>query len=249
MKSNIKIFFSIVILVILWQIIISLNLVSTLFFTSPFKIIISLYELIIEDSILVDVLLTFWRTFLAFILSVIIGTPIGMMIGYYKVGINLEIFVDFFRSIPPIALFPLFLFFFGIGDLSKIAVASFGGSMVIIVASIYGIRRINKNRLNLARKMGIKGRKLFTRVLLPDSLDNIFSGYRLAVSLCIILIIVTEMFLGGAKYGLGKRIIDAQMLYNIPELYALIFILGLMGYVLNKSFIIMENKIIHWRGN
>jgi len=246
---NIRVIIILIGVIVIWQIVTSLNLVSTLFFASPIAIIISLYDLFTKGPMIIDIFSTFWRTLLAFSFSVAIGTPLGILIGYYyKFGLSIETLLDFLKSIPPVTLFPLFLFFFGIGDLSKIAVSAFAGAMIIIVTSMYGIRQINKNRLNLAKKIGIKGKKLFMKVLLPESLDHIFSGYRVAASFCLILIIVTEMFLGGAQYGLGRSIIDAQMLYDIPKLYALIFLSGLLGYLLNKSFIIVENKIVHWRG-
>jgi len=68
-----------------------------------------------------------------------------------------------------------------------------------------------------------------------------------AASFSLILTVVTEMFLGGARFSLGKRLIDAQMLYNIGELYALIMLTGIIGYMLNLSFIELENRIVHWR--
>jgi NitT/TauT family transport system permease protein len=247
---NKKMILIVIVIIFVWEIVTSLNLVSSLFFASPASISYNLIELFAQDTVLLDLFATFWRTVAAFIISVIIGTPLGVSIGYFnKEGLSIETFLDFLRSIPPIALFPLFIFFFGIGDLSKIAVGAFAGTMIITIASIYGVKQINKIRLNLARKIGLKGKRLFVKVLLPESLDNIFGGYRVAASFCLILVIVTEMFLGGAEFGLGKRLIDAQMLYNIPQLYALIFISGVIGHLLNKSFVIAENRVIHWRGN
>ncbi len=250
MKMNrIKFILVMIIILVIWEVITYLGIAPPLFFASPISIIKSSINMFSSSSIYSDIFATLFRTLLAFIFSIIMGTPLGILIGYYsKEKFGIETLVDFLRSIPPIALFPLFIFFFGIGNISKIAVSTFSGTMIIIISGIYGAKQINQIRLKLARKIGLKGRRLFLKVLFPESLDNIFSGYRVAISFCFILVIVTEMFLGGANSGLGKTLIDAQMLYDIPKLYALIFICGLIGYSINKSFFIIENKIIHWRG-
>jgi len=232
-----------------WEAATSLGFAPSLFFASPSSICLGVFELLITGSAGADIISTAWRTLAAFIISAAAGTPLGISIGYLcKAGVSIETFLDFLRSIPPIALFPLFIFFFGIGDASKVAVGAFTGTMIIAIAAMYGVRQANMLRLEMARKIGLRGKTLFAKVLLPESLGSIFGGYRVAASFCLILVIVTEMFLGGADSGLGKRLIDAQMLYDIPQLYALIFISGAMGYILNKSFLIIENRAIHWRG-
>lgn len=249
MKMNKIAFVFFVVGLIIWELVIQLDFVSPLFFTSPILIIQSLGNMLSSSSIYSDTFMTLFRTLLAFILSVFIGTPLGIFIGYYNTErFGVETLVDFVRSIPPIALFPLFIFFFGIGNISKIAVSTFAGTMIVTVSGVYGAKQINQTRLKLVKKIGVRGRELFSKVLFPESFDNVFNGYRVAISFCFILVIVTEMFLAGADAGLGKSLIDAQMLYDIPRLYALIFVCGFIGYSINKSFFILENKLIHWRG-
>ncbi len=239
----------IAVITVVWQAIVSTNLVSTTFIAAPIEIFFCLVNMFAKGSIWSDISATFWRTLIAFLISAAIGTPLGIAVGYIrKVGYSIELLLDFLRSLPAIALFPLFILFFGIGDESKIAVAAFMGTLVITVAAMQGTKQIKKTRLQLVKKLGLKGGKIFFRFLLPESLPMIFSGYRLAVSFCLILIIVTEISLGGQQ-GLGARLIDAQMLYNIAELYALIIIMGIIGYLLNNSFIQLEKRVVHWRGN
>ncbi len=236
-------------LIIMWQAAASTSFVSPIFLAPPFDVFLSLAGLFASGNILQDFGATLWRTVLAFVISAGFGTVLGISIGYFRgVGKHIEMLLDFLRSIPPIALFPLFLLFFGIGELSKIAVGAFAGTMIVAVAAIYGTKRISRDRLALARKLGLRRQNLFRKFLLPESLHDLFGGYRLAVSICLVLVIVTEMFLGGAKYGLGVRLIDAHMFYNTAELYALIIIAGAIGYALNTSFAAVENRMIHWRG-
>ena len=231
-----------------WQCLSWAGLLPELFFASPLQILYSACGLFAGGSIWPDFGSTVWRVFVAFVLAAVTGTPAGISIAYFKrVGYSTEVLMEFLRSIPPIALFPLFIFFFGIGDTSKIAVGFFSGTMIIAIAAMYGTKQINRTRLLLAKRMGLGGSRLFFRVLLPESLPTIIGGYRLAASICLILVITTEMFLG-SNLGLGVRLVDARMLYDIPQLYALIAIAGATGYAINMLFLMLEKRIVHWQG-
>ena len=88
----------------------------------------------------------------------------------------------------------------------------------------------------------------FTKIILPESLTYIFAGLRIAVSYGMVIVIFSEMFVG-TDSGLGRRIIDTQTVYKIPEMYAAIIVTGLIGYALNKFAIYTEKRIIHWKAN
>jgi NitT/TauT family transport system permease protein len=95
--------------------------------------------------------------------------------------------------------------------------------------------------------MKVKGFELFRKVIFSEALPQIFSGLRVAISLSLIIVIVTEMFIG-TNAGLGKRIIDAQLVYQTASMYAAILMTGLIGFVLNKAMMALENKVVHWKG-
>ncbi|MBT3406157.1 ABC transporter permease [Candidatus Woesearchaeota archaeon] len=235
-------------IILIWQFSSSLELVNALFLPGPWTVFSELVGLCLSAEILPDVGATFVRVFVSFFLAIIIGTPIGMMMGYFKkVYYSLEFVVDFFRSIPATALFPLFLLFFGIGDAAKIAIAVWGSTLIIVVNSMYGVKHANKLRLRAARAYKAKGFKLFRHVILPESLPEIVTGYRLGVSLCLIIVIVVEMFIG-TNVGLGHRILDAQLVYKIPEMYSAIILTGVLGYAINKLFMLLEKKVLHYSG-
>jgi len=235
-------------IIALWQAVVSFGILSGLFIASPLEIVSRLAELFLKGIIWQDIAGTGWRTLVAFAFSACLGTVLGISSGYFKKARHsTEPIIDFLRSMPPIALLPLFIFALGIGDWAKIGVSAFMGTMIVTVAAMQGTKQVKKARLLLARKLGLRGRKLFTQFLLPETLPAIFPGYRLAASLCLILTIMAEMFLGG-EFGLGKRLVDAQMLYRVPELYALIIIAGILGYSVNLVLLLLETKTVHWKG-
>jgi NitT/TauT family transport system permease protein len=87
----------------------------------------------------------------------------------------------------------------------------------------------------------------FTKVILPETLPQVFVGLRTAVSIALILVVVTEMFIG-TTLGLGYRIYNDQLMYKTSEMYALILLVGIIGYVLNQCFALAEKKLVHWGG-
>ncbi len=236
------------VLLLVWELLSFFHLFNVLFIPSPISIGISMIKLLSYVLFLENVGITVYRVLAAFMISIVIGVPVGMLMGYYKhIFDSLEFIVEFFRSIPATALFPLFLFFFGINEASKIASAVFGATLIIIVNTMAGVRFANKLRIQSAKVYKAKGYKLFRHVLLPEALPEILTGFRISLSICFVIIILVEMFIG-TNLGLGRVIIDAQQVYEIPKMYAAIFITGVIGFLGNKSLFIIEKKMLHYTG-
>jgi len=236
------------ILLCLWQVISSLKLISPLFVASPYDVFAHLVNSLADGSMVGDIVSTLYRVLVGFGFAVVIGVPLGLLMGYSsKIYNALEFTVEFFRGIPTTALFPLFLLVFGIGDQAKFAVTAWGAGLVILINSMYGVHLGKELRVRVAKTMKVKGFELFRKVIFPEALPQIFSGFRVAISLSLIIVIVTEMFIGTTS-GLGKRIIDAQLVYQTADMYAAIFMTGAIGFLLNKIMMLVENNIVHWKG-
>jgi len=234
------------VIIAIWQIISILNLVNPILMPSPVSVFSTLFKILLSGEILVDVAMTLVRTFAGFFLSLVIGIPLGILMGYHKKVYNyLGFLVDFFIGMPHVALFPLFLLLFGIGDEAKIMVVVLASSLFILVNTMYGIRYANKLRIITSKIMKVSGFDMFRKVMIMEAMPYIFAGMKVALSFSLVLIIATEMLIG-TNVGLGYKIINAQLIYQTPEMYALIILAGFVGYFLNKILLIMEKKIIHW---
>ena len=104
-----------------------------------------------------------------------------------------------------------------------------------------------QSRILAAKVMGANRWQVFKDVLVMESLPQTFIGLRSGISIALVIVIVAEMFIG-TEQGLGKRIIDAQQVLNVQDMYASILITGLLGYALNVLFLLGEKRVIHWSG-
>lgn len=191
---------------------------------------------------------TLARVSYSIVIAIVAGVPIGIVLGA-KASIyrSVEFNIDFFRSTPATALFPLFLLLFGLGDLTKVAVAAFAAWLAIVFNVAYGVMNARQTRILAARSMGASSLRIFRDIIFFETLPQTFVGLRTAVSLALVVVIVAEMFIG-ATDGLGHRIIDAQISYSLTDMYGSILVAGAMGYGLNLALLFLERSVIHWSG-
>ena len=235
-------------LLALWQLAISAHWVKPVLLPPPAETLSHLADVIASGAIFGDLQATVVRTLSAFAIAVAIGVPLGVMLGASEGAYrSVEFVIDFFRSTPSSALIPLFMLIFGITDINKIAIASFGAMLIVLFNSAYGVMNAKKTRVMAAQIMGVSRWHVFKDVLLMESLAQTFVGLRSAVSMALVIVIVAEMFIG-SESGLGHRIIDAQQVFNVREMYCSILITGALGYLLNLAFLLVEKRLIHWSG-
>jgi ABC-type nitrate/sulfonate/bicarbonate transport system permease component len=232
----------------LWQLMISAHWIKPVLLPPPGDTLVHLAGTFASGSIYPDLWATIFRTLSAFGIAVALGVPLGVVLGSAEAAYrSVEFLIDFFRSTPSSALIPLFLLIFGITDVNKIAIASFGAMLIVLFNSAYGVMHAKKTRVMAAQIMGVSKWHVFKDVLLMESLAQTFVGLRSAVSMALVIVIVAEMFIG-SETGLGHRIIDAQQVFNVKEMYTSILVTGALGYLLNLLFLLMEKKLIHWSG-
>lgn len=235
-------------LILVWILVTRFGLVNTFFLPGPFVTLKRLVQLLGTASFIEGFFLTLRRVMLAFVIGLLFGWPLGLVLSASrKVYRSVEFVIDFFRSTPATALFPLFLLIFGVTDTSKVAVASFTSMLLIVFNTAHGVMRASRLRVEAVRIMGATKLQIFRTVLFWESLPQTFIGLRGAVSSSLVVVIVTEMFIGTLS-GLGRRIVDSQITYDIPGLYATILLSGVLGYALNEALVLLEKRFLRWYG-
>ena len=235
-------------LLAIWGLTTALRLVDPVLLPSPLATFRTLWEGMLSGKLGVDFLKTVMRTISSTAIAAVIAIPLGILLGSSeRLYRSVEFLIDFFRSTPASALFPLFLVLFGVGDRTKISVAAFGAALVILFNVAYGVMNARKTRILAAKVMGASRIRVLWDVMLLESLPQTFVGLRNGVSLALVIVVVAEMFIGSTD-GLGQRVFEAQQLFDMPDMYAAIFAAGALGYGLNLLFLLVERRFVHWSG-
>tara|TARA_R110000868_G_scaffold2110_1_gene16294 strand:+ start:4605 stop:5441 length:837 start_codon:yes stop_codon:yes gene_type:complete len=237
------------ILIAVWWLAFEFQLVDKNLLPSPFATLADTWVNIVSGNLLEDFWFTFKRVAYAFAFATLAGVPVGIVLGVNeKVYRSVEFIIDFFRSTPATAMFPLFLLLFGLGEFSKIAVAAFAGWLIVVFNVAYGVMNSRRTRRLAAKSMGASPTRIFFDVVFFETLPQTFVGIRTGISIALVVIIVAEMFIG-ASDGMGHRIIDAQISYDLTDMYGSILVTGAMGYGLNVLFLAIEKRLVHWSGH
>lgn len=237
-----------VVLFIVWDLVVRLGFIKPILLPPPADALGALLGGLAGGPLMMDFVVTVWRTVQAFLIAAVVGMPLGVLLGSNeKAYRSVEFLIDFFRSTPSSALIPLFLMIFGVSDINKVAIAAFGALLIVVFNSAYGVINARKQRVMAAKVMGATRWQVFKDVLIWESLQPSFVGLRSAVSMALVIVIVAEMFIG-ADSGLGNRIINSQQVMNVKDMYASILAAGALGYALNVLFLVLERRIVHWSG-
>jgi len=235
-----------VVVIGLWQVIYSVQVLQSSLFPSPLASALALYRVLSSGAILPDIGYTFLRMFAGYALASIVGIGIGLLIGmcrpFYEATIGM---VDFFRSIPVTTLYPVFVLSFGIGNSSKVAMVFWASFFVIALNSAYGVLQSPKLRAQMASLYGAKGAQIFRWIVFYDALPQTMIGLRIALSYAFIVEILCEMFMG-SEFGVGQKITEAWTTYAIDQLFGLILLSGIFGFILNRLFVYVERHAVPW---
>ena len=238
-----------VILIGVWYVAGKIGILNPRLIPPPDAVFAATWTAITQGTMVNDLTQTLGRVVLSFVIAAGIGVPIGIVIGANeRIYRSAEFLIDFFRSTPATAMFPLFMLIFGLGDQGKIALAAFSALLIIVFNVAYGVLNARKTRIMAARSMGAGRIRIFADVIFLETLPQTFVGLRAGVSLALVVIVVAEMFIGGMD-GMGHRIMDDQMSYNLKDMYGSLILSGALGYCLNYAFLLIERYFVHWAGH
>jgi NitT/TauT family transport system permease protein len=192
-----------------------------------------------------DLWATLYRVVGGFAIAAAIGIPAGLAMGYWVVVNRMfSLTVDVIRPLPTTALVPIAALVFGIGNGMHIFVVVLATTVPILLATIDGVRGVDPLLVDTARTLGQSTSRIFRTVLLPAAMPSIATGMRVAIAIALIVGISSEMML--SSDGLGRRVVYAQRMLRIPDLYAGVITLAVLGFALNRGFLALEDWVIGW---
>jgi NitT/TauT family transport system permease protein len=187
------------------------------------------------------------RTLGGLVLAILVGTPLGLLVGYSRTASAiLEPFFSIVRPMPAIAFIPLVILYFGIGEFSKVVLIFFTSMLHMVIHASAGVRSVPKELLRVARNYGLKSKDLFLHVILPASMPHVMTGIRTTTAISWALVVAAELV--GAQQGLGYMVMDAATFFKINDIYVGIILIGLIGFALELFEKRLEKRLLHWRG-
>lgn len=239
---------AIFLLLVLWEVAPRIGLVDSTFFPPFSKVAEGWWGLVISGDLFAHFQASIRRSFFGFGLAILIAIPLGLIIGWYPLANELlNPVLELFRNTAALALLPVFILLLGIGETSKVTIVLFACTFPILLNTINAVRNVDPLLIKSAKSMGLPSYKLFYKVILPASIPTIFTGIRMAGTASILVLIAAEMV--GAKEGLGYLINYAQMNFQIPQMYAGIITISLLGFILNYLLVSLERKFSSWKTN
>ncbi|TCJ97075.1 ABC transporter permease [Nocardia alba] len=186
------------------------------------------------------------RSVTGFSIALVIAVPVGIAIAWYKpVSDFINPVLELFRNTAALALLPVFVLILGIGETSKIALIGYATFFPILLNTITGVRTVDPLLVKSAVSLGFSPLRLFQKVILPAAIPSIFTGIRMAAAGSILVLIAAEMI--GARAGLGYLITAAQQNFQIPQMYAGIVAISLIGLGFNFALVALERRLSRWR--
>ncbi len=229
-----------------WELFARVGVIDGRFFPPPTAIIKEVFELLIEGGLGWDILSSLRRIMLGTILGFVPGVLLGIIMGLWPFGrAFFSPLVALTYPIPKIAILPLLLIVFGLGELSNIMVVTIGVFFLGVINTYAGVRQISRTHFEVAKVYGISRWSTFLKIVLPASFPDIFTGLKLGIGYGLILIVAAEMMAAGS--GLGFRIWKSWETFAIRELYGCLALISFLGVVFAVLLEKLEEKAIPWK--
>ena len=174
-----------------------------------------------------------------------LAVPLGILIGSSRILYRaVRVLVEFLRPVPSVALIPLAILIYGADLESKVFLAAFASFWQLLVQTLYGVQDVDPVATETARSFGFSSFQRLVYVTLPSTVPYVATGLRIASSVALILAVTAELIIGAP--GLGREINAAHSGGNVELLYALTITTGVLGLMLNKVFVGIERRLLHW---
>jgi len=230
----------------LWEVCARAGLVDVRFFPAPSNVIRHLVAMIGSGDLWRHLAASLYRLFVGFFVGCVPAIVIGLAIGLYRpVRAALDPLISATYPIPKSSLLPLILLIFGLGESSKIAMVAIGVFYPVVINTAAGVRQIAPIFLDVGHNFGASRFNMFRTVALPGALPLIMTGVKLGAGMGLVLIAIAEMV--GAKSGLGYMIWNAWELFDVQTMYVGLFVIAIIGFLLNAGFDLLERVIVPWR--
>lgn len=213
---------------------------------SPPEVALQAGNLLSNGTLQEDIAASLTRVLSGFALGTAFAIPVGFLMGWYGIVRSLvEPWVQFFRTIPPLAIIPLVIVLMGIGETPKIFVIFLAAFLACVISTFQGVVNVDRTLINAARVLGTRDAAIFARVVVPASTPFILVGMRIGLGSAWATLVAAELI--AAQEGLGFRMQNAQLYYDLPTIFVALIAIGILGLLMDRVLLLAERKLTGWQ--
>lgn len=244
--KKIKKFYALIVILLLWYVGSKLALWSTFIIPTPEKVIKSFITLLQNGKLIKNIIISLERVVVGFGISSIIALPLGILFGISsKIYEYFKGILEFLRHTPPLALVPMIILWFGIGELSKIVIIILASFFPIFLNCLKGVTSCDEKYIEVGKVFGLSQYKIFTKIIFPSAIPDILLGLKLGLGYSWRAIIAAELI--ASSSGIGYLILDAQQISRSDIVVVGILSIGLLGISTDYLFSLFIHKYLRKR--
>jgi sulfonate transport system permease protein len=233
-------------LVMLWQVIADMKILSPAFFPGPDRTWKAFTRAAASGDLAPRVYATVWRMFIGWALASVLGVLLGSLIGSSpRLRRLLGPMLEFLRPLPASATIPIFIVLLGLTNAMVLTVVAFGALWPMLLGTVHGFEAVEPRLYEVARVLHLSKASVIFKIALPSALPDILSGLRLSLTVALILTVVCEMLVG--VDGLGSWTLISARAFRSPDLYAGVFLLGIIGHLGASILTMVSNRLLVWK--
>jgi NitT/TauT family transport system permease protein len=233
-------------LLLVWQIFPTLGLINPRTLPPLSEVVMRFWEILLSGELKIHMAISLKRALIGFLSAVILSIPLGFLMVWSRIIHQFfNPIVQLFRNTSSLALYPIVLLIFGIGETAKFIIIFWTASWPLLISVIDGVKAVEAIYIKAAKSMSISTVSLFFRVILPSTLPYILTGLRISATRSMVALVAAEML--GASSGLGYLIFDTQHKDEIAKMYAAIITLIATGMLVNAFLAMLEKRLTVWK--
>lgn len=237
---------SFAVIIAIWALTWASGLVDKGLLPSPLEVFRHFLNLMGDKQLWLDILLSSRRVLVGVFCGLAIAIPVGFMLGWYR-GVRsfVDPVINFFRALPPIALIPLVIVYFGIGEAARVSVLIYAAFFSGVIVIYEGIKLIPPIFVRVSKALGATDFEIFRRIVVPAALPHVLTAFRVAVGVCWTTLVAAELV--AAERGLGAVIVSGQNFFQVPTIFVGIIMIGTVALVMDKLLRVLTARLLTWQ--
>lgn len=233
-------------MVLAWYAIALSGLVNPSLMPTPHQVAARFWELANGGRLPMDIWMSTQRVFLGVALGTLLAVPVGFLLGWYReVRSFVDPVINFFRALPPIALIPLVVVYFGIGESAKVIILFYAAFFAGVIVMYEGIAQISPIFVRVAKTLGASDSEIFMKVIVPLTVPHILTALRVALGVAWATLVASELI--AAQQGLGALIQNAGSFFQLDIIYVGIICIGFIALAMDLTLRALTRKMVAWQ--